>query len=311
MNGDLFEKQYKNILSGYRTWKALGHADKWLVFPENIGDSLCIDEVAMSNGDLYTVLTNRAGRGRNRTIVAIVEGVSAEVVIAAIQRIPHELRLSVKEVTLDMSNSMNKIARTCFPKAQRVIDRFHLQKLACDAVQEIRIKYRWDAIQEDNEARKEAKWLKTKYEPIIFSNGDTKKQLLARSRYLLFKSPDKWSESQKIRAEILFAQYPDLQKAHSLSHSLRMIMSKKVEKDVARLSLAKWYNQVEEAGFHSFNVIAATIYEHYDEILNFFINRATNAFAESFNSIIKAFRTNLRGVTDVKFFLYRLTTIFA
>ena len=41
--------------------------------------------------------------------------------------------------------------------------------------------------------------------------------------------------------------------------------------------MARWYNKVEEAGFHSFNVIAATFYEHYDEILNFYNNRSTNA----------------------------------
>jgi len=52
--------------------------------------------------------------------------------------------------------------------------------------------------------------------------------------------------------------------------------------------------------FKSFNVIAATLYEHYDEVLNFFVNRATNAFAESFNAKIKAFRAALRGVTDIK-----------
>ena len=298
-------------MSDYRTWKDLDHADKWLVFPENIGESLCIDEVAMSNGDLYTIVTNRAGRGRKGSLVAIVEGVVSERVIKAIQRIPQNMRRSVKEITMDMSNSMCKIAQTCFPKAQRVIDRFHLQKLACDAVQELRIKLRWEAIQEDNDARQEAKWAGGKYEPFVFSNGDTTKQLLARSRYLLFKSPNKWSESQKQRAKILFAQYPDIKRAHSLSHSLRMIMSQKLTKDTARLSLLRWYNQVEEAGFYSFNVIAATVYEHYDEILNFFNNRSTNAFAESFNSIIKAFRTNLRGVTDVKFFLFRLTRIFA
>ncbi|MBR3615488.1 MAG: transposase, partial [Bacteroidaceae bacterium] len=37
----------------------------------------------------------------------------------------------------------------------------------------------------------------------------------------------------------------------------------------------------------------------------------TNAFAESFNAKIKAFRTQLRGVTDLKFFFYRLTKLFA
>ncbi len=53
--------------------------------------------------------------------------------------------------------------------------------------------------------------------------------------------------------------------------------------------MAKWYNQVEEAGFHSFNVIASTFYEHYDDILNFYNNRSSNAAAESFNSKIKGF----------------------
>ena len=51
--------------------------------------------------------------------------------------------------------------------------------------------------------------------------------------------------------------------------------------------------------------------EHYDEILNYFVNRSTNAFAESFAAKIKAFRAQLRGVTDLKFFLYRLTKLFA
>ncbi len=152
---------------------------------------------------------------------------------------------------------------------------------------------------------------KTAYHPIVFRNGDTSKQLLARSRYLLFKSPQKWSESQKLRAEILFENYPDLQKAHSLTHSLRMIYAKNTIKDVARLSLAHWYNKVEESGFKSINTIAGTIYEHYDEILNFFVNRSTSASAESFNAKIKAFRASLRGVIDIKFFLFRLTKIYA
>lgn len=265
----------------------------------------------MSNGDLYTILTNRAARARRGTIVAIVSGVGSEDVIKAINKIPLEKRNKVKELTLDMSNSMNKIVSSCFTKAERVIDRFHLQKLACDAVQEIRIKHRWEAIEEENDNIKQARWSNNEYKPFIFCNGDTKKQLLARSRYLLFKSPNKWTEKQKTRAEILFAQYPDLEKAYSLTHSLRVIFSKQISKDTARLSLARWYDRVEKAGFRSFNSIASTIYEHYNEILNFFNNRATNAFAESFNSIIKSFRTNLRGVTDVKFFLFRITKLFA
>lgn len=79
-----------------------------------------------------------------------------------------------------------------------------------------------------------------------------------------------------------------------------MIFAKNTIKDAARLSMARWYNKVEEADFHSFNVIAATFYEHYDEILNFYNNRSSNALAESFNAKIKLFRANLKGVADKK-----------
>ena len=48
-----------------------------------------------------------------------------------------------------------------------------------------------------------------------------------------------------------------------------MIFARNTIKDAARLTMAKWYNKVEKAGFHSFNVIATTFYEHYDDIHNF------------------------------------------
>ena len=298
-------------MSDYSTWSAKAHADKWLLFPKNIGPRLCIDETAMSNGELYTIISNPDARGKKGTLVAIIEGVKSDDIIAIINKIPERHRRLVKEVTLDMSNSMNRIVTRCFPCAIKVIDRFHVQKEACEAVQELRIKHRWDAIQEETDLREDAKWLGKEYHPFVFPNGDTKKQLLARSRYLLFKSPDKWSRSQKERACILFAQYPDLKEAYSLSHSLRMIFSRKLKKDEARLSLARWYDKVDNSGFVSFNTIAGTIHEHYEEILNYFVNRSTNAFAESFNAKIKSFRAQLRGVTDIKFFFFRLAKLFA
>lgn len=311
INGDTFEKQYKEILSGYRQWSELSHAEDWLVFPDNIGESICIDETAPSNGELYTIVSNRASRGGRGTIIAIAKGVASDHVISVLMRIPEEVRMQVREITMDMSNSMHLIAKRCFPNAIRTIDRFHIQKLACDALQEMRIAHRWDAIQADTDAREEAKATGKAYTPVVLENGDTPKQLLARSRYLLFKSSDKWTDSQKLRAKVLFEVYPDLKEAYSLTHSLRMIFSRNTIKDVARLSLARWYDAVEKSGFKSFNVIAATLFEHYDEVLNFFVNRATNAFAESFNAKIKAFRASLRGVTDIKFFLFRLTKLYA
>jgi len=311
VDGKQLERQYKEHLSDFKTWEAWQHAEEWLVFPKNIGTHLSIDETSVNNGELYTIVTNKATKGKQGTIVAIVKGTSSDDVIEVLEKIPEKQLEAVEEVTLDMAASMHKIVRRCFPKASRVIDRFHVQKLAYDALQEMRIAHRWDAINEETNDKENAKCDGVEYVPHILENGDTKKQLLARSRYLLFKSADKWTDKQKRRAAILFELYPDIKKAYSLTHSLRMIFSKNSVKDAARLSLARWYNEVGDTNFKSFNTITATVYEHHEEILNFFNNRSTNASAESFNAKIKAFRAALRGVVDVKFFLFRLTKIYA
>nr|WP_245905345.1 transposase [Gelidibacter algens] len=75
--------------------------------------------------------------------------------------------------------------------------------------------------------------------------------------------------------------------------------------------MAHWYDKIEKSEFKSFNTIARSIQMHYNSILNYFDNRSTNASAESFNAKIKEFRAMFRGVRDVKFFLYRLTKLYA
>ena len=57
--------------------------------------------------------------------------------------------------------------------------------------------------------------------------------------------------------------------------------------------------------------VANSIENHYERILNYFVNRSTNAAAEAFNAKIKAFRASSRGVVDKRFFLYRLANVYA
>ena len=311
INGNHFGQQYKDYLSDYEKWEQKEHASKWMLFPDNIGSHLSIDETSLSNGELYTILTNKAAKGKKGALVAMIEGTQSDTIIKVLEQISEESRNTVAEVTLDMAGSMHKIVRKCFPKAVKVIDRFHVQKLAYDALQEMRIKHRWDAINEETNAIENAKSDGKKHVLELLANGDTKKQLLARSRYLLFKSGEKWTNKQKQRAKVLFELYPDLKEAYNLTHSLRMIFSKTKIKGVAYTKLAKWFNDITDSGFKSFNTISATVYAHYAEILNFFDNRSTNASAESFNAKIKAFRAIQRGVTDTSFFMFRLAKIYA
>lgn len=77
VNGDLLVQQYKKHLSDYSSWKPRSHADKWLLFPGNLGPRLSIDESSLSRGELYTIVTNKDGHGGKGTLVAIIEGVKA------------------------------------------------------------------------------------------------------------------------------------------------------------------------------------------------------------------------------------------
>lgn len=305
------QRHFKEHLSEFKSWDQLKHAEDWLIFPENIGEKLSLDETSLSHGELYTVLTNKSARGRKGCIVAIVAGTKSEDVIRVIEKINLSKRNKVKEITLDMAGSMNLIAKKCFPKATLVTDRFHVQKLAVEALQEIRVKYRWEAIDAENDAIDKARENKKTFEPEVLSNGDTRKQLLARSRYLLYKSKSKWTSNQAARAKLLFAMYPDLNTAYELTQQLSGIFENTKEKILGYTRLAQWHEAVRQAGFKSFNTISRTIENHYITILNYFDNRSTNASAESFNAKIKAFRAQFRGVANIGFFLFRLTQIFA
>ena len=289
----------------------MSHAGDWLLFDENLGESLSIDETCLSSGEVYTFLTNKAGKGGRGTLVAVVRGTKAEDVIRVLEKIDLSKRKTVKEITLDLSSSMMIIARTVFPKALITNDRFHVQKLYYDALDDMRIAYRWMARDRENEEMKEAKAKNETYRPFRYSNGDTRKQLLARAKFILTKHKSKWTESQRLRAEIIFENYPELKKAYDLAMELTDIYNAGSIKDAARLKLAKWFNEVEKLGVDNFYTVIDTFKNHYDSILNFFVNRATNANAESFNAKVKAFRAQFRGVTDIPFFLYRLMKLCA
>jgi transposase len=200
----------------------------------------------------------------------MVAGAKAEMVITIIEKISLKQRNLVTEITLNMVVNMGLIAKKYFPYATHVIDRFHVQNRASEALQEIRIKYHWQAIEK-------AKKNKKRFESDILIIGDTLKQLLARSRYFLYKNKSKWSENQLQRANLLFELYPDIEKAYNLTQDLRNIFENTTDKLIGFARLAKSHEKVNQSGFKSFNTISRTIVNHHQTILHYFDNRSTTA----------------------------------
>jgi transposase len=305
------QRHYKHEVSGFRQWAQLAHAEDYLLYPQNITAHLSIDEVSLSKGELYTFVTNKNSKARNKkSVVAVINGTEAHVIQEVLAKIALEKRNQVQEVSMDMARNMGLAVENSFPNSNRVIDRFHVVRLVMDAMQHIRVSLRWEAIEEENTAIKKAKEKGEKYYPQVLPNGDTLKELLARSKYLLYKFEHDWTPNQTKRAALLFDKYPALKAAYKLTLSFRAIY-KNTSKTAAKEQFNRWKQQVTAMKIDQFNTVVNSIEYNLDNILNFFNNRTTNANAESFNSKVKAFRANLRGVTDVKFFLFRLEKLFA
>ena len=98
--------QYKQYSSDFGTWDQRSHAQHWLLFERNVGATLSIDEVSLSNGELWTFLTNKAGKGRKGTLVAAIRGTRISDIKRVLQNIPERLRMKVKEVSMDMAKNM-------------------------------------------------------------------------------------------------------------------------------------------------------------------------------------------------------------
>ena len=284
---------------------------------------MSLDETCLSNGDVYTILTNKAAHGGKGTVAAMIRGVATDVVSAVLKKIPLSKRLKVKTVTTDLSSAMMLTVRKTFPGASLINDRFHVQQLISEAVDQLRIHHRWEVLEAENKAirehrarrkaakTKEERELIGKWEPKRMDNGETLPQIMARSRHIVLKHKSNWNEQQRQRAKILFAKFPDLETAYNLFLKLVEIFNKKSTPAVARLNLAKWYNDVEAFGDDQFNKVLETFENHNTTIINYFEQRLTNASAESFNAKIKAFRTQFRGVGDIKFFMFRLATLYS
>jgi transposase len=269
---------------------------------------MAIDETGLIDGELYTILINKKAKGKKGALAAIIKGTKSSIITDAISdKVPFEKLVNIKEITLDLANSMDWTVRQIAPNGLHTYDRFHVQKIVSEAVQSLRIKLRWNAIEEENETVLKAREIGVQYQPKRFTNGDTKKQLLARSRYFLFKPSNKWTESQHQRANILFKEYPELLEAYNLSMYFRNCYEYKNNK----FKFEEWIEKVEQTNLKEMKVAAHTIKQHLGGIINYFENRSTNAAIESFHSKLKLFIQRIRGIVDKSYFFFRIIQYFA
>ena len=305
VNGKHFADLYRNKLSGYAEWCEDELGCGFYFNAANIGPYMSLDETCLSNGEVWTFLTNKDGHGGRGTLAAAIPGTkSDEIISVLVGAMGKSLRRMAKEVTCDLSPSMMLIVAEVFYNANVVNDRFHVQQVYNEAVDEIRIDIRRQLIAEENNRDKSEP-------PVTYSNGETMRQILARSKHTLMMAQNKWTDIQRHRANILFKHYPILKAAYQLAMELRRIFNLKISPTKAMEKMNKWYEKVSVLANSNFRSVIKTFKNHVPTILNYFRRRPTNASAEAFNSKVKIFRSQMRGVRDRDFFIFRLVKLYA
>ncbi len=305
VNGKHFADLYRNKISGYHDWCNTEFGCGFYFTPSNIGPYMSLDETCLSNGEVCTFLPNKDGNGGRGTLAAAIPGTKGDGIISIlVNAMGKSVRRRVKEITCDLSPSMMLIAAEAFYNAHVVNDRFHVQQVYNEAVDEIRVDIRRKLMAEEN-GRDRPTTSET------YSNGETMRQILARTKHTLMMSSNKWTDIQRHRVNILFKHYPILKDAYDLAMSLRKIFNTKTSPAKAMKKMNGWYEKVRQLGNPNFRSVIKTFKNHAPTILNYFRRRATNASAGAFNSKVKIFRAQMKGVRDRNFFIFRLVKLYA
>ena len=294
--------------------------------PENLGDNITVDEKHIGK-EVYTIVANK-DTGK---IIAMVESLKHKILQKVFSFMPRNKLWAVKTISKDLASNFDWLARSTFPNAEKIADKFHIIKLALEALQAVRTRYRQEVLTAErlrreahkcaeakrrDESKKYGTHFIRKHLPKLplMTNNETKMELLARSRGLLFKRKDQWTNSQKERAKVLFAEFPEIKKSYNLIESFRGFYNRKPgikNREKASVSLKKWFKKVGASSIDEVQNFASTVDHHQSEILNYFNHGHTNAFAESLNAKIQRFLINNYGIKNKKFFFFRLQTFLA
>lgn len=267
--------------------------------PENIGSKMSIDDKVIGH-EGFTIMSN----GETGKIAMMIESCKSEEVADAVNLFGRELE-KVQTVSCDMSAGYLRVCSEELPKAEVVIDKFHVMQYVYGAVLDVRSNLKKELSGNLSKGK-----TKTEQDKEILHKLD----ILKRCRYRLTQSPDKWSEAGKEIMNEVFITHKQLEKVYLLSQDFKKWYSREnCKKTRAKIQseLYKWYIDVKHANIKELNSAVKMIRKHENEIINFFTSGQTNARAERLNGKINRFISNNYGIKDKDFALYRIAKYFS
>jgi len=293
---------------------------------ENLGSNMAIDEKNIW-WEIYTILSNRD----TWKIALLAMTVKENILKKLLGKLPKNALDMVKRVTMDLDKWFERVIKWVFSWVKVIGDKFHVICLGLDALQSVRIRYRQEVLREErirrnshieeenirrNELERLWKNYKRKNLPSMkrYENWESKLEILARSRYFLFKYRDEWTLNQKERSKILFREFPEIEKAYKLICSFRSFYNCSYgnvwDKKKADNKLKEWIKKTDNCNISEIDNFVSTIENNKEKILTYFDYGETNAYAESLNNRIQRFVHQNYWVKNLDFFHFRIKKIF-
>lgn len=272
---------------------------------ENMGADMAVDEKQIAD-EMFTILLNR----KTGKIALMAQSMKVKELVILSEKLGDK-RFDVRTVTCDLSPTYDWYIRQTFMNAAQIADKFHIVTHLEEALQDHRIRLKHEYL---SNWRADCESQKKKLPHTKLSNGETIPELLARSRYLLFKLPQDWSASQKERAAVLFHQYPNLKTDHELKTWLRNWYDKtNIGKPLQSIKeqLQLWCNAVDDAASDELKNFKHTLLNNQGKVIHYFTEGKTNAQAENLNGRIQSFIRSNFGIRDKDFFLWRCKQYFS
>lgn len=298
------------------------------MIPENMWERLCLDEVDLW-GQYYTILSNV---DKPNGIIAILPWTKADPFILEIRRfIDEELLGKVKEVSCDMSRSMEKILEVLFPNADLITDRFHFMKEILDDLQTERKRLKTEFKKQDNEARiKEkklkAQWTKRTYEPWRSCMGETYLEIITCCMYQCNIRREDRNQMQRCRYKVMqwLPEFEGLIACIDLVQELfsSLDLAKKLDRRVMSVKAIKefWADTLDKRLAKAKKVqgkcaviaaMIATTEVHFEGLTNYFISMHSTAYAEWLHSRIRELIQNVRWFKNKDYMIYRILKMFS
>ena len=247
---------------------------------------LGLDEIALKKGhrDFVVIVTARLPTGRV-VILGVLPDRLKDTVVAFLRSIPEHVRKTIHTVCTDMYDGYIEAVRIVLPTAQIVVDRFHVTEKYHEAADVMR--------------KQELKRLKAELPEEDYKS-------LKGNLWAFRKKPENLRPEERQVLERLFSLAPKLKLAYAFRQQLTDIFEEQLSKEAAQLKIQAWIKEVQASGLKCFDDFLKTLMNWWEEVTNYFVNRANSGFIEGLNNKLKVLKRRCYGIYNLKHLFQRI-----